>query len=91
MLKTISSTMLASSVTEVLDDLERRRTPYIVEDSGRPAAALVSLEDFSLLQRLKEKVLLVHRRSAEAAGKADEGSPEEEAGTAQRGPALGIV
>jgi PHD/YefM family antitoxin component YafN of YafNO toxin-antitoxin module len=89
MLKTISSTMLASSVTEVLDDLERRRTPYIVEDSGRPAAALVSLEDFSLLQRLKEKVL--HLRSAEAAGKADEGTSEEEAGTAQRGRALGIV
>lgn len=91
MLKTISTTVLASSVTEVLDDLERRRTPYIVENSGRPAAALVSLEDFHLLQRLKEKVLLVHRRRAETAGKADEGTPKEEVGSAQRGRALGIV
>ena len=55
MLKTISSSQLRSQIKRVLNEVEYGQSQYIVEKFGQPAAAIISMEDFCLLQELRQQ------------------------------------
>jgi len=55
MLKTISSSDLRAQVKRVLNEVGYGQAQYIVEKFGEPTAALVSMEDFRLLQAAKQQ------------------------------------
>jgi prevent-host-death family protein len=55
MLKTISSSDLRSRIKQVLNEVRYSRSQYIVEKFGEPTAAIVSIEDFRLLQAAREQ------------------------------------
>ena len=49
-LKTISSSNLRAQIKRVLNEVGYGQAQYIVEKFGEPTAAIVSMEDFRLLQ-----------------------------------------
>ena len=55
MLKTISSSDLRAQIRRVLNEVGYGRTQYIVEKFGEPTAAIVSMEDFRLLQVARQQ------------------------------------
>ena len=55
MLKTISSSELRSQIKRVLNEVEYSSVHYVVEKFGQPTAAIVSIEDFYLLQKVREQ------------------------------------
>ncbi len=55
MLKTISSSDLRAHIKRVLNEVGYSRTQYIVEKFGEPTAAIVSMEDFRLLQSARQQ------------------------------------
>ena len=55
MLKTISSSDLRTQIKRVLNEVGYGQAQYIVEKFGEPTAAIVSLEDFRMLQAAREK------------------------------------
>ena len=55
MLKTISSSELRSQIKRVLNEVEYSSVHYVVQKFGQPAAAIVSIEDLNLLQKLREQ------------------------------------
>jgi prevent-host-death family protein len=55
MLKTISSSDLRAQIKRVLNEVEYGQAQYIVEKFGEPTAAIVSIEDFHLLQETRKK------------------------------------
>lgn len=55
MFKTISSSDLRSQIRRVLNEVGYGQTQYVVEKFGEPAAAIVSMEDFRLLQAARER------------------------------------
>jgi prevent-host-death family protein len=55
MLKTISSSDLRAQIKRVLNEVGYGQVLYIVEKFGEPTAAIVSIEDFRLLQAAKEQ------------------------------------
>jgi len=55
MLKTISSSDLRAQIKRVLNEVGYGQTQYIVEKFGEPAAAIVSMEDFRLLQAARQQ------------------------------------
>jgi len=55
MLKTISSSELRAQIKRVLNEVGYGQVLYIVEKFGEPTAAIVSMEDFRLLQAAKEQ------------------------------------
>lgn len=55
MLKTISSSELRAQIKRVLNEVGYGRAQYIVEKFGEPTAAIVSVEDFRLLQSARRQ------------------------------------
>ena len=53
--KTISTTELRTEIKRVLNEVGYGQAQYIVEKFGEPTAAIINLEDFRLLQALKEQ------------------------------------
>ncbi len=55
MLKTISSSDLRAQIKRVLNEVGYGRVQYVVEKFGEPTAAIVSIEDFHLLQAARQQ------------------------------------
>ena len=55
MLRTISTSNLRAQIKRVLNDVGYGNAQYIVEKFGEPTAAIISLEDFRLLQATKQQ------------------------------------
>jgi len=55
MLKTISTTDLRTRIKRVLNEVGYGQAQYVVEKFGEPTAAIISLEDFRLLQAAKRQ------------------------------------
>jgi prevent-host-death family protein len=55
MLKIISSSELRAQIKRVLNEVGYGQTEYVVEKFGEPIAAIISVEDFELLQSTKRK------------------------------------
>jgi prevent-host-death family protein len=55
MLKTISATDLRTEIKQVLNEVGYGQTQYLVEKFGEPTAAIINLEDFRLLQAVKQR------------------------------------
>ena len=55
MLKTISSSDLRDRIRQVLDEVGDGGVEYIVRKYGKPTVAIISLEDFRLLQSVKQQ------------------------------------
>jgi len=55
MLKTISSSDLRAQIKRVLNEVGYGQAQYIVEKFGEPTAAIVSMEDFRLLQAARQQ------------------------------------
>jgi prevent-host-death family protein len=55
MLKVISSTDLRTEFRRVLNEVGYGQAQYVVERFGEPIAAIISLEDFRLLQAIKRQ------------------------------------
>ena len=55
MLKTISSSELRAQIKRVLNEVGYGQSAYVVEKFGEPIAAIISVEDFQLLQSTKQQ------------------------------------
>ena len=55
MLRTISSSDLRAQIKRVLNEVGYGKTQYIVEKFGEPTAAIISIEDFRLLQATRDQ------------------------------------
>jgi prevent-host-death family protein len=55
MLKVISTTDLRTEIRRVLNEVGYGQAEYVVERFGEPIAAIISLEDFRLLQAIKRQ------------------------------------
>jgi prevent-host-death family protein len=55
MLRTISTTDLRTEIKRVLNEVGYGQAQYVVEKFGEPTAAIINLEDFRLLQALKQQ------------------------------------
>jgi prevent-host-death family protein len=55
MLKTISSSELRAQIKRVLNEVGYGQSEYVVEKFGEPIAAIISVEDFQLLQATKQQ------------------------------------
>ncbi|NIO71359.1 MAG: type II toxin-antitoxin system prevent-host-death family antitoxin [Anaerolineae bacterium] len=55
MLKTISSSDLRAQIKRVLNEVGYGQVLYVVEKFGEPTAAIISMEDFRLLQAAREQ------------------------------------
>ena len=54
-IKSISSSELRSQIKQVLNEVGYGQARYIVKKFGEPTAAIVSLEDFRLLQSVRKQ------------------------------------
>jgi prevent-host-death family protein len=54
-LRTISTSNLRAQIKQVLNDVGYGNAQYIIEKFGEPTAAIISLEDFRLLQATKQQ------------------------------------
>lgn len=55
MLKTISTTELRTKIKRVLNEVGYGQSQYLVEKFGEPTAAIINVDDFRLLQAVKER------------------------------------
>jgi prevent-host-death family protein len=55
MLKTISSSDLRAQIKRVLNEVGYGQALYVVEKFGEPTAAIISMEDFYLLQAARQQ------------------------------------
>lgn len=55
MLITISVSNLRTRIRHVLNEVIYHRAEYVVEKFGEPAAAIISIEDYRLLQAVKQQ------------------------------------
>lgn len=55
MAKIISVSNLRAQIKHILNEVSYGRSEYIVEKFGEPTAVIISIEDFRLLQELKQK------------------------------------
>ena len=55
MLKTISSSDLRAQIKRVLNEVGYGQAQYIVEKFGEPTAAIISIDDFRLLQSVRQQ------------------------------------
>ena len=62
MLKTISSSDLRAQIKRVLNEVGYGQVLYIVEKFGEPTAAIISMEDFRLLQVAREQQAAISLR-----------------------------
>jgi prevent-host-death family protein len=63
MLKTISSSDLRAQIKRVLNEVGYGQVLYIVEKFGEPTAAIISMEDFHLLQAARQQQATASLRS----------------------------
>lgn len=54
MLKSISASELRAKIKRILNEVGYGQTEYVVEKFGEPVAALINMEDFRLLQKVKQ-------------------------------------
>lgn len=54
-MKTISSSELRAQIKRVLNEVGYGQMSYIVEKFGEPTAAIISMEDFRLLQAARQQ------------------------------------
>jgi prevent-host-death family protein len=54
MLKSISASDLRAQIKRILNEVGYGRSEYVVEKFGEPIAAVISMEDFRLLQEIKK-------------------------------------
>jgi prevent-host-death family protein len=54
-LKTVSTSDLRTQIRRVIDEVIYGQAEYVVEKFGEPAAAIVSMEDFRLLEETKRQ------------------------------------
>ena len=62
MLKTISSSDLRAQIKRILNEVGYGQSQYIVERFGEPTAAIVSMEDFRLLQEARQRQAIASLR-----------------------------
>lgn len=74
MLKTISTSDLRAKIKRVLNEVVYGGAQYVVERSGEPAAAIISLEDLHLLQDTKRQLAQESLRET-LAGVQERGNP----------------
>ena len=55
MIRTVSSSDLRTRIKQILNEVEYGQAQYVVEKFGEPAAAIVSMDDFRLLQATREQ------------------------------------
>lgn len=55
MQRTISSSDLRTQIKRVLNEVGYGKTQYVVEKFGEPTVAIISMEDFRLLQAAREQ------------------------------------
>lgn len=55
MLRSISSSDLRVQIGQVLNEVGYGQAQYIVERSGQPTAAIISIQDFHFLQAMQER------------------------------------
>lgn len=55
MLRTISTSDLRAQIKRVLNEVGYGQAQYVVEKFGEPTAAIISVEDFRLLQATKQE------------------------------------
>jgi prevent-host-death family protein len=55
MLKTVSTSDLRAQIRRVFDEVSYGQAEYIVEKFGEPAAAIISIEDFRLLEEARRQ------------------------------------
>jgi prevent-host-death family protein len=55
MLRTISTTDLRAEIKRVLNEVGYGQAQYVVEKFGEPTAAIINLEDFRLLQAIRQQ------------------------------------
>jgi len=55
MLKTISSSDLRAQIKRVLNEVGYGQTEYVVEKFGEPIVAIISVQDFQMLQAIKQQ------------------------------------
>ena len=79
MIKTVSSSQLRSEIKRILNEVEYGGAQYVVEKFGQPAAAIVSLADFHLLQEYQQRqsASTLRETIAEIRSKSREMSPAE--------------
>ena len=70
MLKTISTTKLRAEIKRVLNEVGYGQSQYLVEKFGEPTAAIINLEDFRLLQAVKQRQAARSLRETLAGAKA---------------------
>ena len=64
MTKTISASDLRAGIRSVLSEVGYGQADYVVEKFGEPVAAVISMEDYHLLQTLKQAPEAAHAPSA---------------------------
>ncbi len=57
MLKSISASELRTHIKRVINEVSYGQTDYVVEKFGEPTAAIISIEDYRLLQSMKQNQL----------------------------------
>jgi prevent-host-death family protein len=70
MLKTISTSDLRTQIKQVLNEVGYGQAQYVVEKFGEPTAAIISVEDFRLLQATKQEQAAFSLRQTIAAVRA---------------------
>jgi prevent-host-death family protein len=55
MLRTISVSDLRAQIRRILNEVGYGQSEYIIEKFGEPAAAIISMEDFQLLQEIRQQ------------------------------------
>lgn len=80
-MKTISSLTLRQSVTKVLATLRRTGEPILVENGRKPAAVLISLEDYQMRfvdRDAHERRIALIKKILDSAAIADDPCPAED-------------
>jgi prevent-host-death family protein len=62
MLKIVSTSDLRAQIRRVFDEVSYGQAEYIVEKFGEPAAAIISIEDFRLLEETRRQQAAVSLR-----------------------------
>lgn len=58
MSKKVSVSTLRTQIKQILNEVEYGQTEYVVEKFGEPTAAIISMEDYLLLQEAKQRYTL---------------------------------
>lgn len=58
MSKKVSVSTLRTQIKRILNEVEYGQTEYVVEKFGEPTAAIISMEDYLLLQEAKQQYAL---------------------------------